>query len=280
VKRQTYRGLVKAGRVLKLSARQRIREPGTLRVLMYHRVTHSPARLAVTEAAFAAQQRFLAARYHVIGLEELLAHTRSGKALPPNAVLLTFDDGYRDNLELAKPILDKYGHPATVFVPTKFIGTDEPLPHDSCQSPAPTLSWDELRELAGSFSVGSHAVSHQVLSRLSLTDAAAELKFSRQTLERELGRPVTAFSYPKGSIGDFNNATQRLAARAGYELVFTTLPGINRYGFDPRLIRRHNVEDYGIDYFAALLDGSADLLALKDTRLGYWTKRLIASTRS
>jgi peptidoglycan/xylan/chitin deacetylase (PgdA/CDA1 family) len=279
VKRQSYRALVKVGHALRLSARRHVREPGTLRVLMYHRVASTPERLAVSEASFAAQQQFLAAHYCVIGLDLLLAHVRDGKPLPPSAVLLTFDDGYRDNLELAKPILDGYGHPATIFVPTAFIGSDEPLPHDRRHGRVPTLSWDELRELSGTFSVGSHAVTHQVLSRLPIPEVAGELTQSRAVLERELGTTISAFSYPKGSIGDFNATTQRLVGTAGYELVFTTLPGINRRGFDPRVIRRHNVEDFGLDYFAALLDGTAEVLALKDTRAGYWAKRVVAAAR-
>ena len=204
--------------MLHLARRRSVSEPGTLRVLMYHRVSPSPARLAVTEGSFAAQQQFLAAHYSVVALDQVLDHARTGKALPAGAVLLTFDDGYRDNLELAKPILDAYGHPATVFVPTAFIGSDEPLPHDRAHGRVPTLTWDELRDLAGSFSIGSHGVSHQVLSRLPLDAAREELQSSRDILERELGSPITAFSYPKGSIGDFSSATQQLATAAGYEL--------------------------------------------------------------
>jgi hypothetical protein len=82
-----------------------------------------------------------------------------------------------------------------------------------------------------------------------------------------------------GSIGDFDLRLEGVVRAAGYEVAFTTLPGVNRSGFEPMRIRRHNVEDYGLDYFKALLDGSAELLALKDTRVGYRVKRTVNQLR-
>ncbi|HWL86723.1 MAG TPA: polysaccharide deacetylase family protein [Polyangiaceae bacterium] len=98
-----------------------------LTVLTYHRVT-DPA-LAdefdgnVVDArpeAFEEQVTFLKRYCHLIGMEELIAF-RHGAPLPHNPVLLTFDDGYRDNYDIVLPILLRHGVPAVFFIATRFI---------------------------------------------------------------------------------------------------------------------------------------------------------------
>lgn len=248
---------------------------------MYHKVTDvRPNRIAVTRQSFIDQQAHLARHYNVVSLKEVHRNVRGDGELPARAVLLTFDDGYRDNLEIAHPVLERFGHSATIFVPTDFIGSTIPLPHDTgLSAPNPTLTWNELRALHGVFSIGSHGCSHQVLTRLPAAETTRQMVQSKRLLEEQIRSPVYAFSYPKGSIGDFDIRHEEGLRAAGYELAFTTLPGVNRPGFSPLRIRRHNVEDYGIDYFSALLDGSAELLAVKDTRLGYRLKSTVNRLR-
>jgi peptidoglycan/xylan/chitin deacetylase (PgdA/CDA1 family) len=279
MKRGLYVGAVRIGRALGLG-RHSLR-PGSLRVLMYHKVTDArPNSIAVGVDSFAAQQELLGAEYEVVGLATVLDHVRNGAPLPDRAVLLTFDDGYRDNLLNARPILERHGHTAVVFVPTAFVGEHRALPHDARLPTAnPTMTWDELNTLAPVFDVGSHGVSHRVLTHLPFEEARAEIFDSKRALEEHLGREVHAFSYPKGSVGDRSPALDAAVREAGYELCFLTIPGVNRPRFDPLAVRRHNVEDYGLDYFRALLDGSAILLGAKDTRAGYHAKSLLNRAR-
>lgn len=98
-----------------------------LRILTYHRVCDltsdadlDPHTVSATPADFARQVRHLAASYRVVSAEQALAALRGGPALPRRAVLLTFDDGYRDFGEIAWPILRRYGMSAVVFVPTAY----------------------------------------------------------------------------------------------------------------------------------------------------------------
>src|SRR3954447_19379433 len=114
---------------------------------MYHKVTAArPNSIAVSPESFEAQQRFLGEHYSVVSLQAVRQRCRGEAALPRRAVLLTFDDGYADNLEIAMPILSAAGHPAAIFVPTDFVGSSKPLPHDARLSvPNPTLTWDQLR---------------------------------------------------------------------------------------------------------------------------------------
>ena len=99
----------------------------SLRVLTYHRVLEptpaepvDPSLISATPAVFDRQMRHLAGRYRAVSAEEVLDAARGGRPLPPRAVLVTFDDAYRDFREIAWPILRRHRIPATVFVPTAF----------------------------------------------------------------------------------------------------------------------------------------------------------------
>ena len=101
--------------------------PGQLAVLTYHRVDWpdarpylSPAQLSATPDAFEQQMTYLAQRGNVVSADEVLAAVREGRALPPRAVLVTFDDAYEDFAEHAWPALRRLGLPVTLFVPTAF----------------------------------------------------------------------------------------------------------------------------------------------------------------
>jgi peptidoglycan/xylan/chitin deacetylase (PgdA/CDA1 family) len=98
-----------------------------LRVLMYHRVAEpdadadlNPGLISARPAEFAQQMHFLARRYRVLSLPEVLECCRKQLPLPPRAVLLTFDDAYRDFAEHAWPVLCRLRLPATLFVPTAY----------------------------------------------------------------------------------------------------------------------------------------------------------------
>ena len=240
---------------------------------MYHKVNdRRPNTLSVSTAAFLEQQTYLQENCSVISLEALVRHLTHGEALPDRAVLLTFDDGYLDNLENAYPVLQSAGHSAVLFVATNFIegGT---LPHDRDLPTAnPTLSWADLNAMDGVFEIGSHGESHRRLTTLPPEVARQEIVRSKELLEEALGKEVRAFSYPKGSVGDYGPEHVAAVEEAGYTVAFSTLPGGNDPTRGKFALRRHNVEDYGLGYFRALLDGSADLLALKDTQLGYRAK--------
>ncbi len=74
---------------------------------------------------FEKQMRYLSRFYHPVPLEDIVQHIRNGTSPPPKSVAITFDDGYRDNYDNAYPILKKYGIPATIFLTTGYIDTDE-----------------------------------------------------------------------------------------------------------------------------------------------------------
>jgi len=90
------------------------------------------------------------------------------------------------------------------------------------------LTWDELRRLSrdGLITVGSHTMTHPILSRMGEQEAEREIRESKHELERELGVPVTALSYPNGCREDFTEQCERAAAGAGYRIAFSTMGGV------------------------------------------------------
>src|SRR5919205_3313426 len=125
----------------------------SLRVLMYHKVNDLPGNpLTVPVGRFEEQMSELRELgYIVVDLDAVLAHYVDGAPLPEGAVLITFDDGYRDNLENAAPVLRRHGYPAVQFVPLAYVGDRQPLPHEEHLAARgllnPTVDWDELGEL-------------------------------------------------------------------------------------------------------------------------------------
>jgi peptidoglycan/xylan/chitin deacetylase (PgdA/CDA1 family) len=109
----------------------RWRTPGSLVVLMYHRVlpADSPVRMTeqpgmyVSPETFDLHLRELKQRFELMHLDEWLSRAKQGATLPRLACAITFDDGWRDNYEFALPALTRHGAPATIFLVSSYIGT-------------------------------------------------------------------------------------------------------------------------------------------------------------
>lgn len=253
----------------------------SLRVLMYHKVNDlANNRMSMPVSLFDEQMAELGELgYTVVDLDAVLGHYVGGHPLPEDAVLITFDDGYRDNLENAAPVLKKYGYPAVQFVPIAYVGDSQPLPHEKYLSAHgvfnPTVDWDEIRELERQgVRIESHGISHRPLAELEIDEAAREIAISKLKLEERLGRPVRAFSYVKGSEADYKPVHPSLVRQAGYDLAFTAVSGANSPSSDPLQLRRYNVEPYSHRTFELVLAGACDLIAVKDTVTGTHARRL------
>jgi len=104
------------------------------------------------------------------------------------------------------------------------------------------LNWEEVDALRREgVTIGSHTVSHPVLSNVSATVAAAEIADSKAILEKKTGAPVTLFAYPNGAAGDFTDANVDQLKRAGYRAAVTTIRGVNRPGADLFRLRRTGI---------------------------------------
>jgi peptidoglycan/xylan/chitin deacetylase (PgdA/CDA1 family) len=223
-------------------------------ILMYHRIDALTPRLApitrrltVTPADFASEMEWLRRNgFHALTEEQLRAALERGAALPRHPVLITFDDGYRDVLGKAAPVLHRLDLPATAFVITGRISGPDPS----------FLTWGELRRLEqDGVEIGSHTVTHRELTHLDSGAALHELVAARTVLEAHLHRPVPWLAYPAGAE---DARIVALARRAGYALAMTTRPGSRQDGRDPLELRRFEVLDTtGVRGLAALLRTSS-----------------------
>jgi peptidoglycan/xylan/chitin deacetylase (PgdA/CDA1 family) len=252
----------------------------TLVVLMYHKVNAVDGNtVTVPPRAFDEQMAQLAELgYTVVSLDEVIDHYVDRRPLPERAVLITFDDGYLDNLEHAVPILQRHGYPAVLFAPIGYLGAKRPLPHDEHLAARGivnrTLDWSQLAELeAGGVRVESHGIGHRPLADLEVDEAAREITLSKLRLEELLGRPIRAFAYVKGSEAHYRPVHLSLLRQAGYDVAFTSISGGNGTHTDPLQLHRYNVEPYPHRTFELVLSGACDLIALKDTVAGTHARR-------
>jgi peptidoglycan/xylan/chitin deacetylase (PgdA/CDA1 family) len=208
-------------------------------ILMYHYISTPPAGadayridLSTSPEQFAAQlDRLLAEGYTTISLYQLLAHLAQGAPLPAKPVVLTFDDGYRDNYEHAFPLLRERGMTATFFVVTDFIDEERPL----------YLSWDMAREmLAGGMSIESHGRNHFTLEGQDDNYLVWQALGSLETLQYELGVRPRFVSYP---AGDYDQRTIAIFHSANYWAGVTTVQGTEQSSARPFELERIRVRN-------------------------------------
>jgi peptidoglycan/xylan/chitin deacetylase (PgdA/CDA1 family) len=258
-RRSSAVGLAKAalvrGQALAGSVRLGRPRPG-LRILYYHRVSDDRDPLAVTPAAFRRQMDALAAAgQRIVDLYEI-----DELALSPEeaAVALTFDDGYRDVLHHALPVLREHGFPSTVFVvPGAISGRVAFKWYPAGRMPA-VAGWDELRdeERAGNVRFEPHTITHPVLTTLSLEDARREIAGSKEAVEEQLGREARLFCYPGGY---YSPREVELVGQCGFRAAVTCEFGANTAPFAHNELRRTIVERSDpLWLFRARLAGATD----------------------
>ena len=152
----------------------------SLRVLMYHKVNDLPGNpLTMPVTLFDEQMDQLRELgYQAVDLQAVLGHYVERKPLPERAVLITFDDGYFDNLDNAAAVLRKHGYPAVLFVPIGYLDDRHPLPHEEHLAAQGilnrTIEWEELVELErAGIRIESHGISHRPLADLEVVEGRA-----------------------------------------------------------------------------------------------------------
>jgi GT2 family glycosyltransferase/peptidoglycan/xylan/chitin deacetylase (PgdA/CDA1 family) len=208
-------------------------------VLMYHAFSEAEEgdRYVISRRAFARQLRVLRLlRYRAIGFEELARRLRAGEAPPPRTVVITIDDGYADNLEIAKPLLRRRRFPATVFLVSRRLGGDNDWTAEGAVAGRRLLGEAEAEELRGEgIEIGAHTRTHPSLTATRGAALDEEIGGSGRDLQALLGEPVPTFAYP---YGQFDAETVAATDRAGYEGACTVEGRLARLGDDPLEIPR------------------------------------------
>ena len=209
-------------------------------VVAFHRVQDGiDDGLTVSRRTFERYCRFFQRRFRVVSLPDLVRKLEAGRT-PNRELVITFDDGYRDNFENAAPVLEKLSLPASFFVITQWIGTDVVPFWDRQQGTRhPWMTWDEVRSLyRKGFDIGAHTRTHVDLGRVSTSLAQEEIVGARFDLERQLAAPVESFAYPFGGRENITDATRELVKIAGFRCCCSGFGGEISSGTDPLCLPR------------------------------------------
>jgi peptidoglycan/xylan/chitin deacetylase (PgdA/CDA1 family) len=195
-------------------------------ILNYHKVATLQHPLSMLPEDFEKQMAYLQDNdYHTITPDQLMAYLKFAKPLPDKPIMITFDDGYRDNFTNAFPIMQKYGFTGTIFLATGLVNQDERF-----------LTWDQVRQMKqAGFVFGSHTVNHVNLTKLGAEQIQAELTESRDEMEAQLGEKPRYFAYPTGA---YNLQIEQMVRQAGYRAAFTIRYGQVGADSDPYALER------------------------------------------
>jgi peptidoglycan/xylan/chitin deacetylase (PgdA/CDA1 family) len=181
-------------------------------VIIYHTISTRaeplPGDIDISPERFASQLQWLARWRRVVRLDETLSGGQR------RAVAITFDDGFRDNLTVALPLLEKFGLPMTLFVAAGFAGREG------------YLSSEELREISKHplVTIGAHGLWHRHFPQLTVADARFELIESRRLLESTCGVNVDLMAWP---YGECSPEMEALSRECGYRAAWSVWKGNN-----------------------------------------------------
>ena len=168
---------------------------------MYHYLSAPPAGadairrdLSVSAEQFEAHLAYLRqAGYQTISFQQLSFALSRQNHLPDKSIIITFDDGYRDNYVNAFPLLREYGYTATFFVFNQPIDTYN----------VDYLTWEMVIEMhKGGMEFGSHSYSHPDLRNRDTDFLVYQILGSKEAIEERTGEPVRFFAYPSGRYDD------------------------------------------------------------------------------
>lgn len=197
-----YHSLWRGGALALRRRRLRRAGRGSAAVIVFHRVssTQPESGMSITPRRFESILAMLRAHYDVISASELVRRLTSRQAFTGREVVITFDDGYADNVERAAPLLARYGLPACFFLTAGYVGTSRSFPWDESRGLASRMmTWEQARALASQgFEIGCHTTTHPDLGREPVASARVELRDARALIRREVGAAVDHFAYPFG----------------------------------------------------------------------------------
>ena len=210
-------------------------------ILVYHSIADNQLFFTVSPAMFEQQMAWLkSAGFNVVSLNRLM-ELRANGHIPAKTVAITFDDGYKDNLTNAFPVLKKYGFPATIFVTTSDLGSTRVVREVSFD----ILSEGDMRELeAGGVAIEPHTMTHPKLTETPLMEVLKEIGGSKAMLERILNKTCEHFAYPKGR---YNADVIQATKTAGVKFAYGTRDGFVLSAASPSPTADYEIPRNGIN---------------------------------
>ena len=188
-------------------------------IVLFHRVDDRYASdpISCTRGKFSLFCAFFSKYFIVVPLSELLRKLKGGEPIGRHLVI-TFDDGYRDNYEFAAKELTRMKLPGCFFIATDFIDSNRvPWWDADAGIVSEWMSWSQVRGLsAQGFELGAHTCNHVDLGIVIGAEAEKEIVESGRRLSMEIARPVPFFSYPYGRRHQITPPNRALVQRAGY----------------------------------------------------------------
>ena len=250
--RERVRTVIRDSAVNVLAKRRTVPLSNWIRFPYYHHVFDDQ------RVGFEAHLRWMKNLATPISLDDAVVMLADDAGIDGRYFCVTFDDGYKNCITNALPILAGLGIPAAFFIPVAFVGagTEERniallgriAAYD--RSLTEFLDWDDCRRLlAEGMTIGSHSVSHPRLIDLSASEVEHELVASKQAIEGQLGVECRHFSCPKGRPGlDFVvDRDPHIAAQLGYRSFLTTRRGTAHQRLPMLIHRDHMVASWSVD---------------------------------
>jgi len=203
-------------------------------VLMYHSISENSWEFSITREFFERQIKYLKRNgYKFLAINEFYESLTGKRPMPDKSVLLTFDDGYKDFMINALPIIEKYNLPAVVFVHTnrssEHLGNSFPL-----------IDWNDLRKLKElGITIGNHSHNHHNLKTLTQNELEEEIRESGNIFQKEIREMPRIISYPGGR---YNQSVIEFLLKNGFTLGFTINEGLVMQNDDLMEIKRVSVE--------------------------------------
>lgn len=192
-----------------------------LPILLYHHITNEEftdeqSISHISPSDFRLHMTAIKVHYNPISLREYIDFVNCDDGsitLPDNPIVVTFDDGYSSNYEIAYPILKELGIPATIFVVTDTVGEQA----EGGKVHYSHFTWEQAREMeeSGLIEIQSHTAGHVGMTTVDPGERIRQLRKSKYDIEKNLGRACDMIAFP---YGDYNEAVKQAARNAGYKV--------------------------------------------------------------
>lgn len=233
-------------------------------VLTYHRIGDfsQDQDISISIEKFDKQMAYLKNHFNVFSLDTFIENIEKNIDIQRDMMVITFDDGYKDNYLNAYPILKKFQLPGTIFLITNQIskGKDK-------------ITVDDIKIMkSNGISFGSHTVNHRVLSEIDAEEVTAEVFQSKVELENLLDEKIKFIAYPKGKKKHFNHYVKAQVRKSGYKAAFTTENGVIDSKSDFFELKRIGVRNCPLFVFKTRVSG------IFESRLVCFARNLLGLT--